>query len=64
MILKNLKEKSLLPKINNPKVSIRLNGVNVRNIGFTLSIERASPPTKWRIKSKIIMMLTLIQLIN
>ena len=46
MILKNLKEKSLLPKINNPKVSIRLNGVNVRNIGFTLSIERASPPTK------------------
>ena len=46
MILKNLKEKSLLPKINNPKVSKRLKGVNVRNIGLTLFIERATPPTK------------------
>jgi hypothetical protein len=46
MTLKKLKEKSLFPQINNPKVSIRLNGVSIRNIDLTLSIERATPPTK------------------
>ena len=45
-LMKKLKEKSSFPQINNPKVSARLNGVSVRNIDLTLSIERATPPTR------------------